>query len=181
MAVDGDSGVLLVFGQKLFSVAQLTCDATSLPRTAEPHSPTGGTHHTAVPHPPTTETHLFTSGPHPRTDEPHPPSDETCHTAEPLLRTTEPNPLTHETHPPIAEAQYRLCTIVGPVELSDWILDAVWLVYRDPSSFSVAFMTAHNVVLVYVMTPESTSIRTYLCEVNCILYPKKFLVIYFFH
>ena len=152
----GDDGVhvLLVFGQKSFSVVQLTCDGTSHPPTAEPRPPT---------------------------IEPHLPTDETRqhHAAESHPSTAEPYPPTEQTHPPIAEAQYRLSTVVRPVELSDWILDAEWLMYRDPSSFSVAFMTAHNAVLVYSMTPESTSIRTYLCEVNCILYPKKILVTHF--
>ena len=65
----------------------------------------------------------------------------------------------------------KLCFIAKLTELSDWILDAVWLGYKDPSCYRVAFVTAHNAVLVYSMTGDSLSTATYQNEVNCILYP----------
>lgn len=70
------------------------------------------------------------------------------------------------------QAPHRLCFIAKPTELADWIIDAVWLVYKDPSCYRVAFVTAHNAVLMYSVTGGSLSTATYQSEVNCILYPR---------
>lgn len=72
---------------------------------------------------------------------------------------------------PVAQTQYTLCAIAKATEVSDWILDAVWLVYRNQHCYRIAFMTAHNAVLVYSVTPDSSTVCTYHSEVNCILYP----------
>lgn len=70
------------------------------------------------------------------------------------------------------QAPHRLCFIAKPTELADWIIDAVWLVYKDPSCYRVAFVTTHNAVLIYSVTGGSLSTATYQSEVNCILYPR---------
>ena len=69
------------------------------------------------------------------------------------------------------QTPHRLCFIAKPTELADWIIDAVWLEYKDPSCYKVAFVTAHNAVLVYSVTGDSIFTATYQSEVNCILYP----------
>lgn len=98
-AVDGDGGVLLVFGQKAFGISQIMSVEN---RTVQPY----------------------------------------------LVQS--------------------LCEIT---ETSDWILDAVWLMYRDPSCLKIAFITAHNTVLLYSVMDGSVSTVTYHSEVSCILYP----------
>ena len=109
VSAGGDSGVLLVFGQKAFCVSQLASEESCTSQLQTPH---------------------------------------------------------------------RLCCVTKVIEVSDWILDAVWLTYKDPSSFRIAFVTAHNAVLVYSVTDGSVSTITYHNEVNCILYPTGDLVLY---
>ena len=43
--------------------------------------------------------------------------------------------------------------------------------YKDPSCYKIAFITAHNAVHVLSVTDSSLSTLTYHSEVNCILYP----------
>ena len=69
------------------------------------------------------------------------------------------------------QTPYRLSCITKLTELSDWILDALWLEFKDPSCYRVAFVTAHNALLVCSMDGSSLSTATYQNEVNCILYP----------
>lgn len=66
---------------------------------------------------------------------------------------------------------HKLHYLTTVTELSDWILDVLWLMYKDPSHYRIAFVTAHNAVLVYSVTEGSVSVFTHDSEINCILYP----------
>ena len=69
---------------------------------------------------------------------------------------------------------YSIQSLCEITEASDWILDALWLMYRDPSCLKIAFITAHNAVLLYSVMDGSVSTVTYHSEVSCILYPLMF-------
>lgn len=59
-------------------------------------------------------------------------------------------------------------------EASDWILDASLLRWEGPENWELAFITAHNVLVSYVMEKGHAAISHYHSEVNCILYPGAF-------
>ena len=101
LSVDDDSGVLLVFGQKVFGISQLSIESSTV-------------------------------------------------------------------------QSYSVQSLCEITETSDWILDALWLMYRDPSCLKIAFVTTHNTVLLYSVTDSSVSTVTYHSEVCCILYPLMF-------
>ena len=69
---------------------------------------------------------------------------------------------------------YSVQSLCEITEASDLILDALWLMYRDPSCLKIAFITAHNAVILYSVMDGSVSAVTYHSEVSCILYPLMF-------
>lgn len=50
--------------------------------------------------------------------------------------------------------------------VEDWVLDSVWV-----NDFEVAFLTAHNVLLLYQFFPSVAIISRISCSEQCILYP----------
>lgn len=66
---------------------------------------------------------------------------------------------------------YSLVHVCGVVELPDWILDASWIHWKDPSSYQIVVITAHNVCISYKLVDGVADTDWYQSEVSCILYP----------
>ena len=98
--------------------------------------------------------------------------------------TTQPHPLSAGVVLVFGQKVFRIVKITGEgeginlqcvsdvVELADWILDAILLRWEAEDSYAVAVMTAHNVLISYVVRDGKPVVDQYPSEVSCILYPE---------
>lgn len=59
-------------------------------------------------------------------------------------------------------------------ELADWILDASCLEWQDSGNHKLAFITAHNVLVIHVVLGGVVTSVQYQSEISCILYPSHY-------
>lgn len=65
----------------------------------------------------------------------------------------------------------RFLHVCKTVELADWLLDMMWLEWKDPENYLVAAVTAHNVFCKHEVVRGELVSTHYRNEVSCILYP----------
>ncbi len=69
------------------------------------------------------------------------------------------------------QGKVKIVPVCEVVHLADWLLDVTWLDWKDPSNYTVAAVTAHNVLVKHQLANGEPVSTRYQSEVSCMLYP----------